>query len=141
MPKNVMQSIDKWKKSMQTAGDALKAGVSQVTESPGVRAAAAKDKYQRRVIEAVNDGTYEAGQLSYSVQDWKDAMTGKGIGNMMNGAAKLDARKQRAMQEQLQYANDVSAQVAGMPTGTLEESIAKANAAIRLMAAGRRGRR
>lgn len=136
-----MTSIEKWKRGMSTAGDAVKAGVQAVTESPGVRAAAAKDKYVRSVMEAANDGTYEAGQLSYTVQDWKDSMTGKGIGNMQNGASKLDPRKQRAMQEQLQYANDVSAQVAGMPNNNLEEGLAKSAAAIRLMAAGRRGRR
>lgn len=141
MPKNVMQSIERWKRQMAVAGDAVKAGVAAVTESPGVRAAQQKDKYVRSVMEAANDGRYEQGQLSYTVQDWKDAMTGKGIGNMQNGAAKLDPRKQRAMQEQLQYANDVSAQVAGMPTGSLEEGIAKSAAVIRLMAAGRRGRR
>lgn len=142
MPKNVMQSIEKWKRQMAQAGEAVKQGVQTTTESPGVRAAAQKEKYGRNVMESLNNGTYERGQLSYSLQDWQQSMTGKGIGNMINGASKLDARATRALQEQLEAANQVAAQVAGMPTGTLEEGIAKAAATIRLMAqTGRRSRR
>lgn len=141
MPKNVAQSVEKWKRQMSTAGESVKTGVNAMTESPGVKAAAAKDKYVRRVNEAANDGTYEAGQMSYSLQEYKDAVINKGVSNMMTGASKLSARAQRAMQEQFAYANQVSDQVAGMPTGTLEEALAKSAAAIRLMAEGRKRRR
>lgn len=141
MPKNVQASIEKWKKGMASSGENIKAGVNSMTESPGVKAAAAKDKYVRRVNEAASDGSYEAGQLGYSLQEYKDAVVNKGISNMMTGASKLGSRAQRAMADQLAYANQVSDQVAGMPTGTLEEGIAKAAATIRLMAEGRKNRR
>lgn len=141
MPKNVQMSIDKWKRNMSTAGEAVKAGVMGMTEAPGVKAAASKDKYVRGVMDAANSGAYEAGQLSYSLQDYKDAVTGKGISNMQTGAQKLSARAQRNMADQLNYANQVADQVAGMPTNTLEDGIAKAAETIRLMAAGRKNRR
>lgn len=141
MAKNPQASIEKWKKGMQSSGENIKTGVMAMTESPGVKAAGAKDKYLRRVTESANDGTYESGQLGYSLQEYKDAVINKGVSNMMTGASKLGARAQRAMAEQLAYANQVSDQVAGMPTNTLEEGIAKAAATIRLMAEGRKNRR
>lgn len=141
MAKNVQASLEKWKRNIATSGDSVKSGVNQMSESPGVKAAAAKDKYLRRVQESANDGTYEAGQLSYTLQEYKDAVVGKGISNMMTGASKISARSQRAMTDNFAHANQVSDQVAGMPTGTLEEGIAKSAAAIRLMAEGRRNRR
>lgn len=141
MPKNVQQSIDKWKRNIATAGESVKNGVNRMTVSPGVKAAAMKDKYLRRVQESANDGTYEAGQNSYTLQDYKDAVINKGISNMMTGASKISPRAMQSMQEQYTYANQVSDQVAGMPTNTLEEALAKSAAAIRLMAEGRKGRR
>lgn len=141
MPKNVQASIDKWKRNIAASGESVKQGVNAMTESPGVKAAASQDKYLRRVQESVNDGTYAAGQMSYSLQEYKDAVINKGVSNMMNGAQKLSARAQRNMADQLAYANQVSEQVAGMPTGTLEEGLAKSAAAIRLMAEGRKRRR
>ncbi len=141
MPKNVQQSIEKWKRNMAQAGEAVKAGVNGMTETPGVKAAAQKDKYARRVAEAVNDGSYERGQLSYTISDYKDAVVKKGVSNMLTGAANLSNRAQRAMSEQLAYANTVGEIVAGMPTGTLEEGIQKSAETIRLMAQGRKNRR
>lgn len=141
MAKNVQASIDKWRRNMAQAGEAVKAGVNAMSETPGVKAAAQKDKYARRVAESVNDGTYERGQLSYTISDYKDAVVKKGVSNMLTGAANLSNRAQRSMQEQLNYANQVSEMVNGMPTGTLEEGIQKSAETIRLMAAGRKNRR
>lgn len=133
MPKNVQASLEKWRRNMAASGEAVKQGVNAVTESPGVKASANKEKYRRNVLDAVDSGRYERGNASYTVEDWKKALTGKGISNMQTGAANLSARAQRAITEQLQVANEVSAAVAGMPTDTFDQAMEKAKAAARMM--------
>ena len=140
--KSVQASLEKWTRNMQAAGPSVQEGVKGVTESPGVKANAAKDKYVRNVMASANNGTLEEGNNSYTVEEWRQAMLKKGLSNMATGAANLSPRAKRAITEQLQIANEVSQAVAGMPTDTFDAAMAKAKENARLMMErSRRGRR
>lgn len=133
MPKNVQASLAKWQRGMQSAAESVKEGVKGVTESPGVAANASLDKYRRNVLASLDNGVTEAGNNSYTVNEWRDSMLKKGVSNMATGAAQLSARAQRAITDQLQIANEVSQAVAGMPTDTFDAAMAKSKENARMM--------
>lgn len=139
MAKNVMASLEKWRRNMAASGEAVKNGVASVTESPGVKANANKEKLRRNFLQALDSGKVERGNSSYTVDDWKKSLLTKGISNMQTGAANLSARSQKAITEQLQIANEVAAAVAGMPTDTFDQAMEKAKAAARMMMERARG--
>lgn len=139
MAKSVQQSMDKWSRNMAQAGDAMKAGIASVTESPNSKAADAADKYARNVAEAVSSGRYAAGNRSVSLTDWKQAATDKGVANMQNGVRSISGKAKRAMQDQLNYAQTVATQISGMPSSTEADMDARALAAIRLMRQYKKG--
>lgn len=139
MPKNVQQSMDKWKRNMAGAGEAMKAGIQGVTESPNSKAADQSDKYARNVAESVSSGRYAAANRAVSLSDWKTAAAEKGVSNMQNGVRAISGKAVRAMQDQLAYANTVAAQIDGMPNQTEADAEARAIAAIRLMRQYKKG--
>lgn len=131
--KNPQQSIEKWKKNAAAAGDAMKAGINGVTESPTAKAADMADKYARRVQESVDSGKYQQACRSVNLSEWKEAAAGKGVVNMQNGVRALSARAQRNMADQMQYAQMVADQIAAMPNETIEDAKARMLKAMELM--------
>lgn len=131
--KNVQQSIEKWKKNTAAAGEAMKAGIQAVTESPTAKAADAADKYARNVQESVDSGRYQAACRAVSTGEWKEAASGKGVVNMQNGVRNLSARAMRNQADQLAYAQQVADQIASMPRETREDMRARMLRAMELM--------
>lgn len=77
-----MQSADaiakKWSSGMMAAGPAYLAGIMALTETPGVAAAAAQDRYINGVQKAVADGAYREGNLGYSLASFQQAAKERG---------------------------------------------------------------
>lgn len=130
----VAQVVEKWAKNGAGSGEAVKAGVNAVQESPMEKAAAAQDRWVAGVQRAAQSGKYAANLRAVSLSDWKNMMINKGIPNMQNGYAQGKAKFQRFMNEFLPYARDVSQQIKQMPRGTLQQSIDRARKTIELMA-------
>lgn len=127
---NPQRALDKWKRNAAANAQSMKDGVADVQVSPGERAIAAKDKYIRRVNESFNDGSYEAGLRSFSLQDWKQAMQTKGVQNMQNGVNNISARSLANMTAALNQANAIKAATADMPNNSEADALAKVQKAM-----------
>lgn len=77
---------EKWASRMAGSTAAMQKGADRVTVSPGEKAIASKEKYRQRVMAALDDGTYEAGNKSYTTEDWRRAYKDKGIQRVASGA-------------------------------------------------------
>lgn len=136
--KSPMASFEKWSKNASNAAESMAAGVDSVTESPMAKAADQQDKYVRGVQESVQSGRYANNLRAVPLEEWKAAMKGKGKANMANGVRSLSARAKRNIVANLEYANSVRQQIAGMPNSTEADAEARMLAAMRLMKAGKR---
>lgn len=139
MPKNVQASLEKYLRNAGNASEAMKAGVSTVTESPSAKAAQNTDKMLRNFTESVNSGRYAANANAVPVEEWKGAMISKGIPNMAQGVRNLSPRAKRNITTQLEKANAVSAQIATMPNNTEADAEARMLAAVRAMRGTKKG--
>lgn len=116
---------EKQARRLKGAVEDMKMGVAKVTESPTEKAAAAKDKMQARLNEALNNGKWEAGLKRVSLDDWKKAMTEKGINRV---AAGIDGAKPKVIafaRDLLPYIDEQRAKIKAMPDATLEDSISR----------------
>lgn len=127
---NPQRAFEKWKRNAASNQQAMKDGANDVTESPGVAANRVKDKYIRRVQESFNDGTYEAGNTSYTTDDWKKAYINKGIPNAQTGVANISARSQQNMVAAVNQANAIKAECANMPNNNKAEALQKVSKAM-----------
>lgn len=139
MAKNMTpdQIVRMWAERGAASAEAVKAGVNSVQESPGAKAAAQADLWVQRVA-AAKQRFIDKSQ-AVTLNDWKQAMLGKGITNMQNGYN--DAQNQRKflafMRVFLPYVREGAARVRAMPKGNLQQAIARAEAMIRHNAAFR----
>lgn len=138
-PVNAAATLAKWKSRASNAAAALTAGVNAVTVSPTAKAAAAVNKYAAGVNAAVQSGAYVNGLNNVSLQEWKDSMTGKGVSNYSNGVNNISAKAAKNMADQQQYAAQVAATVASMPSETDNDMEQRALAAMRMMKQYRKG--
>ena len=130
----------KWANRMAGAGEAMKNGVQAVTVAPTEQAAAAKERWIAGIQKAATEGKFEQGLRRVSLEDWKRAMVDKGVSNMTNGARNSVGKVQAFLSEFLPYADTVSATVAALPKGTVEDSINRAATAIRMLSNFKRSR-
>lgn len=122
--KSPAAALAKWKARMADAGKAMADGVSAVTESPMEKAAQNVDKYASGVRDAVQNGTYVDGLRKVPLDEWKRAMTGKGVQNMQTGVRDISGRSQTAMADATAASIAAGKEVQAMPNVT--EADAKA---------------
>jgi hypothetical protein len=123
MAVNTQAILAKFKKNYQASSEARKAGAMAVRESPSAAAARNVNGYLNGVQEAVSSGRFVARCNAVSVQDWQQAYTEKGIRNGDTGVANLSPRAMKNMADQQIYADQVSQEIASMPSGTEQDSI------------------
>lgn len=116
---------EKWASRMQSAGTAMSKGADKVTESPGSRAARAKEKYRQKVLAALDDGTYEAGNNGYTTQDWQRAYKEKGIPRVATGATAAKPKVQRYADIAGPICRESEEQCAAMPNNNDAEALEK----------------
>lgn len=127
--------VNKWKRNLSAASQTIKDGVSSTTKNPMQLAAAQKAKWVAGVQAAADNGSWEAGLRSVSLESWKNSVLTKGIQRMAAGVEGATEKQMNFFSQLLPYTARVSAEVQAMPKGTLEDGIARAEAAIRKMAA------
>lgn len=130
MAKNAQQVATKWSRNLGAATQDIVAGVDAVTTAPTQQAAARKNEMLQKLTQAVNNGKWEKGLARVSLQDWKSAMKDKGVQRVASGAQAAQPKMASFMQEWLPVAENISQQVKAMPKLTLQDSIARAAAAI-----------
>lgn len=128
------QFADKHASRLQAASADIERGVNAVTEAPGIKAAAAKDKMKANLIAAIDNGKWEQNVKAVSVEEWRRKMINKGIPAISTGI--IEARdKVVAFANQLLPAVDAAqAKVKAMPSTTLQQNIARATTMMLEMA-------
>lgn len=111
----------------------ITAGVNRVTEAPGIKAAAKKDKMRANILRSLDDGTWENNTKSVTLETWKDKMLKKGVNRISDGIDGAQAKVESFFTQLLPYQNQLVQQVNSMPDVTLEDSIQRSNAMIRGM--------
>jgi hypothetical protein len=124
--KNPQAVADKWAAKLGASGQAIKDGIDAVTTSPTLKAAQQVDRYVMGVQEAASSGKWQRGLQKVSLQDWKDAMTNKGLTRITSGATAAKPKMAAFMQKLLPYQDNVVKQLDSMPRGGLQENIARA---------------
>jgi len=136
MAKNARDIVAKWSRNLGSSGDSMRDGINAVSESPGVKAADAIDNYAAGVQAALSSGKTERRMRSVTLEGWKGAALEKGVPRAIAAANSPTAKAHALefMEAFLPFAENVSNEISRMPKGTLEDGIARATAAIRLMA-------
>lgn len=122
---NPAEYAEKWANRTGAATEDYKKGINKVQTAPSQAAIAAKEKMRAGVNQALDDGTWERGLQGVTLQDWKNKAVNIGAQRISSGvmAAK---DKQAAMATKLLAAVDqASALIAGMPSTTFEQRIAR----------------
>lgn len=123
--------MKKWADHGAASANTVKAGVQAVTEAPTAKAAARVEAWVAGVQKSRDKFVQKLNAVT--LQDWKNAMLGKGITNMGNGYN--DPMNQRKflvfMRSFLPYVRDGAQQVRQMPKGTLQQAIDRAAAMIK----------
>ena len=133
--KTAAQVAQRWSQGMQNSTTTITNGVNAVTIAPTQLAAANVQGYLQGVQQAVNSGKWQRNLQSVSLQDWKTAMTQKGIPHIQTGAATAMPKVQAAFGPLLQYIYQTRDQVnAANPRGTLAQNIQRSTAFIQAMA-------
>jgi len=112
-----------WQNGMTGAVSKIVAGVNAVTESPGVKAAAAANKAAANYAAAVASGRFAAAQQSYTLADWKSKTAQKVQERMAGGVAAAGGKALRFATWLIPALNDVATIVDAMPSMTFQDSI------------------
>lgn len=132
--KTPQQVAQKWSQNLQAATPSIQAGVSAVQTSPTQLAAAQEQAYLSGVQQAVSSGKWRNKLQAVSLQDWKNAMTNKGIPHIATGAVQGQGKMQNAMNNLLPFIYDTRDSInASNPRGSLQQNIARMTAFVNAM--------
>lgn len=114
-----------WSKNLEGSEKKILAGVSAVTESPMEKAAASVDRWRAGVIKAADDGAFVDGLRSVSLDTWKRNFQTKGVQNLRTGIKSAEPKVVAFGNYWMPIQADLSQQVAAMPKGTMQDSLAR----------------
>jgi len=134
------EAAQKLIRRLQGATEDIRKGISQVTVAPSQSAIAQKELMKRKIIEAIDNGDWEAGLQGVSLQDWKTAALEKGVPRIAGGIKAAESKLTRFYGELLPAVDAAAAKVKAMPKGTLEDSIARMTSYIRDMSQFKKSR-
>jgi hypothetical protein len=127
------QWLDKWGRRLQAAGPDIAAGIDRVQVAPGQSAAAAVDRYTAGLMDSIQQGTWETNVAKVSLADWKNATKTKGAARISSGVTQAQSTKQAKITQTLQAVDQSVAEIANMPSNSLEARIARSVAFQRAM--------
>jgi hypothetical protein len=122
---------NKWQNRTKAAVNEMKAGVDAVTTAPGQQAAAAADVWQQRLQQAETLDKFRRNVGAVSLQQWKDAMTSKGVQRVAAGVDAATPTFTQFMTDFLPHVQSVATRVKSMPHLTVEDGINRAAEQIR----------
>lgn len=131
---NPQQAALKWANRTKGATNEYRQGISAVTESPMVKAAAAADKYLNRVQEAVNSGKFAERLRNTSIDKWKSNALEKGAQRIAAGVDGSVGDVEDFYSELFPFQERLASTVDAMPDATIEDSINRMVAWTRGMA-------
>lgn len=107
-------------------------GIDSVTESPMQKAADADQLYLQRVSESVSSGRRRQALLAVPMQRWKDNAKGTGSERLASGARKASDKVRAHFQKWTPIYQQMKSEIAAMPKGTIEDSMARVRRAIEI---------
>jgi len=126
---------DKWNRRLKGAVGDIQAGIDAVTESPAEKAILKKEKFRTRLVESIDNGTWEAGLAKVSLTDWK-ANTKKKVGERLASGVDAAMPKRKAFDQwQTNRLNQILPKIAEMPDLSLEDSVNRVRAFMEHMQA------
>ncbi len=122
------QFAEKWNRRLKSATTDIARGVDQVSESPGAKAAAARDKWVAKMTSAETHEKWARNVGSVSLEEWKQAMKEVGINRISGGADRAIPKVADFAAQLLAYQDSVLPKIHSMPAITTEDSRARMNA-------------
>ena len=137
MPRQMTASEvqQKHAKNLKASSSEIIAGVNATSEAPSAKAVAKQDKMRENLIASIDDGTWAARLGKYTLQNWKSDMINKGVGRISKGIDEAAPKVTAFYNALLPVAYAIRDEVKAMPDMTLDDSVARAETAIRRMAA------
>jgi hypothetical protein len=127
--KTAAQVAQKWSQNLTASTQSITNGVNAVTVAPTQLAAANVQGYIQGVQAAVASGKWQRNLNKVSLQDWKTAMTQKGISHIQTGATQAQPKVQQVFGPLLDFIYNTRDQInSSHPRGTLAANLARANA-------------
>lgn len=120
---------NKWVNRLSGATADIQAGVQRVTEAPGKKAAAKRQKWQQAIANAGDK--WQRNVASVSLQDWQNYMVNVGVPRVAQGAQAKQDKYTNFAQQFYPYLNQGISKVENMPDTSLEERIQRAVAMMR----------
>lgn len=117
------QLADKWARRLKGSIEDMRTGVQRVTEAPGVKAAAAADKWQAKISEQRTKEKWARRVGGVTLEEWKRSMTEKGLSRIASGVDGAGAKMQRFATQLIDHQNAGLLVIDRMPDLTLEDSI------------------
>ena len=118
---------------LKAALEDIRKGVNRVTVSPGTAAAAKYDKWKAALANTANQEKWKRRVAAVGLEEWKQAMSEKGIGRIAVGIDASRAKVEKFATALIAHQNAGLGKIASMPDLTLEDSIQRAAAWIRHM--------
>ena len=127
------EGAQKWAQRLTAAVEDIRRGVQKVTDSPTQKAAEKRDKWIAELQRAAQEGRWEAGLRSVSLEEWKNAMMSKGLARIPDGARAAQGKYAQVAESLYRYIEDGQRRIQAMPDTTLEQRIQRMVEFIRYM--------
>lgn len=122
----------RWATGLSSRTDKIRTGIENVTESPGRKAAAQKDVWASNVIAAKELWAARVGAVT--TEDWKQATLAK-VDRVASGAQAAAEKFETKMGPVIAHLQTGMNRLDGMPRGSLDQNLERANTLARHMAA------
>ena len=125
---------EKHARNLRAATEDIRRGIERVTASPTVAAAAKKDKMKLKLVASIENGSWEKGLRSVSLEDWKRKAAEVGVNRIGAGIDAAKSKQESFYTKLLPAVDAAKSKIASMPDVSLEDNLARATAYIREMA-------
>jgi len=123
-----------WRDNLKARTSRIRTSVQRLTENPMEKAASKKDKMKAKLIEALDQGKWEAGLRRRTLEQWKERFLTKGIANISTGADAAVRDMEEFFAELFPYQENLLSKIKSMPDLTLQDSINRVTTWIEGMA-------
>jgi hypothetical protein len=113
--------VDKLVTRTKNATGDYSRGIDRVTEAPGAKAAAKKEKMRQGINAAIDSGRWERNVASVSLGDWKNAAKNKGAQRISAGLDEAKSKMVSTFQAILDHQDAILAKLENMPDLTPEQ--------------------
>lgn len=121
----------KWSQRTSGASEDYRRGVQRVTTAPGQLAAAKRADYVANVNASADK--WQRKVQAVSLADWQSMAAGKGAANLSTGVQAAQPKMAAAAGKLLSTVDSVRGRVKAMPSGTLQQRMARAQAMMQGM--------